>query len=72
MNLQVSVFYGLNPHVLLVTYCVGVPRDIVVKCLTHNLGALSLIRTGSSGFFHGCVLGQDTSEPKCCTGETQE
>ena len=40
-----------------------VPRGSLVKCLTHNLGVLGSSRTGSSGFFHGSVLGQDTSEP---------
>ena len=35
----------------------------VVKCLTHNPGVLGSSRTGSSGFFRGSVLGQDTSEP---------
>ena len=33
------------------------------KCLTSNPGILGLSHTGSSGFFHGNVLGQDTSEP---------
>ena len=28
--------------------------------------------TGSSGFFRGSVLGQNTSEPQPSTGETQE
>ena len=41
----------------------GVPRGPVVKCLTCNQGVLSSSHTGSSGFFHGNVLGQDTSEP---------
>ena len=40
-----------------------VPRGSVVKCLTRNLGVLGSSRTGSSGFFRGSVLGQDTSEP---------
>ena len=35
----------------------------VVKCLTHNPGVLASSCTGSSGFFRGSVLGQDTSEP---------
>ena len=35
----------------------------VVKCLTRNPGVLGSSRTGSSGFFRGTVLGQDTSEP---------
>ena len=30
--------------------------------LNHNLGVLGSSRTGSSGFFGGSVLGQDTSE----------
>ena len=40
-----------------------VPRGSVVKCLTRNPGVLGLSLTGSSGFFRGSVLGQDTSEP---------
>ena len=40
-----------------------VPCGSVVKCLTRNPGVLGSSRTGSSGFFHGGVLGQDTSEP---------
>ena len=35
----------------------------VVKCLTRDPGVLGLSRTGSSGFFRGNVLGQDTLEP---------
>ena len=41
----------------------GVPRGSVAKCLTRNPGVLGSSRTGSSGFFGGSVLGQDTSEP---------
>ena len=44
----------------------------VVKCLPHNPGVLGSSHTGSSEFFHGSVLGQDTSEPQPTTGETQE
>ena len=44
----------------------------VVKCLTRNPGLLGSSRTGSSGFFRGSVLGQDTSEPQPSTDETQE
>ena len=40
----------------------GVPRGPVVKCLTRNPGILGSSCTGSSGFFCGSVLGQDTSE----------
>ena len=40
-----------------------VPRGSVVKCLTRNPGVLGSSLTGSSGFFRGSVLGQDTSEP---------
>ena len=40
-----------------------VPRGSVVKCFTRNLGVLGSSLTGSSGFFRGSVLGQDTSEP---------
>ena len=50
----------------------GLLRGSVVKCLTLNPGVLGLCRTGSSGFFRGSVLGQDTSEPQPSTGETQE
>ena len=50
----------------------GVSRGSVVKCLTRNPGVLGSSRTGSSGFFRGSVLGQDTSEPQPSTGETQE
>ena len=46
--------------------------DSVVECLTCNPGVLGSSLTGSSGFFHGSVLGQDTSEPQPSTGETQE
>ena len=35
----------------------GVPHGSVVKCLTRNPGVLGLSCTGSSGFFHGSVLG---------------
>ena len=47
-------------------------RGSVVKCWTCNPGVLGSSRTGSSGFFRGSVLGQDTSEPQPSTGETQE
>ena len=40
-----------------------VPCGSVVKCLTCNSGVLGSCHTGSSGFFHGSLLGQDTSEP---------
>ena len=40
-----------------------VPRGLVVKCMTRNPGVLGSSRTGSSGFFRGSVLGQDTSKP---------
>ena len=42
---------------------VPVPHGSVVKCLTRNPGVLGSSSTGSSGFFRGSVLGQDTSEP---------
>ena len=42
----------------------------MVNCLTRTPGVLGSSLTGSSGFFGGSVLGQDTSEPS--TGETQE
>ena len=44
----------------------------MVKCLTRNPGVLGSSHTGSSGFFRGSVLGQDTSEPQPSTGEAQE
>ena len=53
----------------------GVLRGLVVKCVTHNLEVTGSSHTGSSGFFSGNVLGQDTSESpslvpvtpgKCC------
>ena len=47
----------IESHILLV------PLGSVVKCLTRNPGVLGSSRTGSSGFFRGSVLGQDTSEP---------
>ena len=50
----------------------GVLGGPVVKCLTRNPGVLGSSRTGSSGFFCGSVLGQDTSEPQPSTGVTQE
>ena len=53
-------------------FIVGVLRGSVVKCLTRNPGVLGSSRTGSSGFFRGSVLGQDTSEPQPSTGKTQE
>ena len=46
-----------------VSKSVRVERGSVVKCLTRNPGVLGSNRTGSSGFFRGSVLGQDTSEP---------
>ena len=52
--------------------CTRVLRGSVVKCLTRNTGILGSRRTGSSEFFCGSVLGQDTSEPQPSTGETQE
>ena len=42
---------------------IRVPHGLVVKCLTRNPGVLGSSLTGSSGFFRGRVLGQDTSEP---------
>ena len=50
----------------------GVLRGSVVNCLTLNPGVLGWNRTGSSGFFRGSGLWQDTSEPQLSTGETQE
>ena len=47
-------------------------RGSVVKCLTRNTGTLGSSGTGSSGFFRGSVLGQDTSGPQPSTVETQE
>ena len=45
-------------------FCIKkVPRGSVVKCLTRDPGVLGSSCTGSSGFFRGSVLGQDTSEP---------
>ena len=47
--------------------CVGSSSGVlcgsVVKCLTRNPGVRGSSRTGSSGFFRGSVLGQDTSDP---------
>ena len=48
---------------LLFPQCFRVPRGSVVKCLTRNPGVLGSSLTGSSGYFRGSVLGQDTSEP---------
>ena len=50
----------------------GVPRGSMVKCLTRNPGILGSSRTRSSGFFHGSVLGPNTSEPQPRTDDTQE
>ena len=50
----------------------GVLLGSVVKCLTCNPRVLGLSCNGSSGFFSGSVLRQDTSEPQPSTGETQE
>ena len=47
-------------------------KGSVEKCLTHNPAVLGLSGIGSFRFFHGSVLGQDTSEPQHGTGETQE
>ena len=44
----------------------------VLKWLTRNPGVLGSSHTGSSGFFRGSVIGQDTSEPQPSTVETQE
>ena len=49
----------------------GVLRGSVAKCLTRNPWVLGWSRTGSSGFFRGSVLKQDTSEPQPSTSETQ-
>ena len=45
---------------------------VVLKCSTRNQGALGSSHTGSSGFFHDSVRGQDTSKPHPSTSETQE
>ena len=81
------MFSNLTKPVIIISYLLGltsanaftlvqfkmrVPRGSVVKCLTRNPGVLGSSRTGSSGFFRGNVLGQDTSEPQPSTGETQE
>ena len=50
----------------------GVSHGSVVKCLTCNPEVLGLSCTRSSVFFHGNVLGQDTSESQPSTGETHE
>ena len=50
----------------------GILHGSMVKCSTRNPGVLGSSHTGSSGFFPGSVLGQDTSEPQPSTGETQE
>ena len=55
--------WNINRFVFLVPLKVKVRRGSVVKCLTPNAGVLGSSRTGSSGFFCGSVLGQDTSEP---------
>ena len=49
----------------------GVRRGPVVKCATCHLEAPRLNRPGSSGSFRGSGLGQNTSEPQLCTGETK-
>ena len=53
-------------------YALGVLGGSVVMFLTRNAGVLGSSLTGSPGFFHGSVFGQDTSEPQPSTGETQE
>ena len=50
----------------------GVLRGSVVEYLTRNQGVLGSSSTGSTGFFRGSVLGQDTSEPQPSAGETQD
>ena len=42
---------------------IRVPRGSEVRCLTRKPGVMGSSLTRSSGFFHGSVLGQDTSEP---------
>ena len=54
---------GMNQNKRLSNHRARVPRGSVVKCLTRNPGVLGSSLTGSSGFFRGSVLGQDTSEP---------
>ena len=49
-----------------------VPRGSVVKCLTRNPGVLGSSLTGSSGYFRGRVLGQDTSEPSLVLVKTRK
>ena len=61
-----------GPVVIMLESLLGVLRGSVVECLTRNPGVLGSSRTGSTRFFHGSVLGQDTSEPQPSTGETQE
>ena len=73
-KLPMNWIYGkclLNPSFVL---------DFSFKCirfmgpswLSGNPGVLGSSHTGSFGFFHGSVFGQDTSEPQPSTGETQE
>ena len=60
---QTLFFFNLLCIAIAVLMFYRVPRGSVVKCLTRNPGVLGSSRTGSSGFFRGIVLGQDTSEP---------
>ena len=63
------LFFPEHPYVCPFILCLSVrhkswgPRGSVVKCLTRNPGVLGSSHTGSSGFFRGSVLGQDTSAP---------
>ena len=50
----------------------GVLRGSVVQCMTHDPENPGLSRTGSFGFFHGSVLGQDTSDLQPSAVEIQE
>ena len=61
-----SIFLVVLAYENLSFFVVGMSimgRGSLVKCLTHNPGVLGSSRTGSSAFFRGSVLGQDTSEP---------
>ena len=60
-----SLWYQLH-------YLLGVLRGSVVQCTTRDLEYPGLSCIGSLGFFHGSVLGQDTSDFQPSPVGTQE
>ena len=71
---KVNLFSYDSSKFVIVTsnYLLGVLRSSGLQCPTCDLRNPGLSCTGSFGFFHGSVLGQDTSELQPSTVETQE